>query len=109
MSPGKDKEANWLPAPKGPFNLTMRLYAPKSVELEPVAEVPVAEVSHDARLMLQIKGFPGREWATVGELSRPAPDPLAKREMMSRRDATTGHELFNPDSRLQRPPRSRGS
>ena len=29
-SPGADKEANWLPAPKGAFNLTMRLYAPKS-------------------------------------------------------------------------------
>jgi hypothetical protein len=29
-SPGDDKEANWLPAPKGPFNLTMRMYAPKS-------------------------------------------------------------------------------
>ncbi|WP_441241730.1 DUF1254 domain-containing protein [Tardiphaga sp. 768_D3_N2_1] len=32
-SPGKDKEQNWLPAPKGPFNLTMRLYAPKSEAL----------------------------------------------------------------------------
>jgi hypothetical protein len=28
-SPGTGKEANWLPAPKGAFNLTMRLYAPK--------------------------------------------------------------------------------
>jgi hypothetical protein len=32
-NPGSDKEANWLPAPKGPFNLTMRLYAPKSAAL----------------------------------------------------------------------------
>jgi hypothetical protein len=32
-SPGKDKEANWLPAPKGLFNLTMRLYAPRSEAL----------------------------------------------------------------------------
>jgi hypothetical protein len=29
-SPGANKEANWLPAPKGAFNLCMRLYAPKS-------------------------------------------------------------------------------
>jgi hypothetical protein len=32
-SPGAAKEANWLPAPKGPFNLLMRLYAPKSEAL----------------------------------------------------------------------------
>ena len=29
-SPGTDKESNWLPAPAGDFNLTMRLYAPKT-------------------------------------------------------------------------------
>jgi hypothetical protein len=28
-SPGKDKESNWLPAPKGPFSVLMRLYWPK--------------------------------------------------------------------------------
>ena len=28
-SPGKDKEANWLPAPDGPVYLVMRLYWPK--------------------------------------------------------------------------------
>ena len=28
-SPGKDKEPNWLPAPKGPFLVFMRLYWPK--------------------------------------------------------------------------------
>ena len=28
-SPGKDKESNWLPAPKGDFILMMRLYWPK--------------------------------------------------------------------------------
>ncbi|WP_137807487.1 DUF1254 domain-containing protein [Pseudomonas sp. G(2018)] len=32
-SPGKELEANWLPAPKGPFNLTMRLYGPKAEAL----------------------------------------------------------------------------
>ena len=29
-SPGKDKEANWLPAPDGPIYLVMRLYWPKT-------------------------------------------------------------------------------
>jgi hypothetical protein len=32
-TPGQDQQANWLPAPKGPFNLTMRIYAPKSEAL----------------------------------------------------------------------------
>jgi hypothetical protein len=32
-SPGKDKEANWLPAPKGPFTIYMRIYWPKEEAL----------------------------------------------------------------------------
>src|SRR4029078_929125 len=32
-SAGPDKAANWLPAPKGGFNLPMRLYGPKSEAL----------------------------------------------------------------------------
>jgi hypothetical protein len=33
-SPGKDKEPNWLPAPKGPFIIAMRLYWPKQEALD---------------------------------------------------------------------------
>ena len=33
-SPGPDKESNWLPAPKGPFFMAMRLYWPKEAALE---------------------------------------------------------------------------
>jgi hypothetical protein len=34
VSPGKDKEANWLPAPQGPFFMAMRLYWPKEEALD---------------------------------------------------------------------------
>lgn len=33
-SPGKDHEANWLPAPEGPFSMMMRLYWPKAAALD---------------------------------------------------------------------------
>lgn len=33
-SPGGTKEANWLPAPKGPFSVVMRLYWPKKEALD---------------------------------------------------------------------------
>lgn len=45
-SPGKEKEANWLPAPKGPFFMAMRLYWPKEEALDgrwttpPLVRVP---------------------------------------------------------------------
>lgn len=33
-SPGKNKESNWLPAPKGPFMCALRLYLPKENALD---------------------------------------------------------------------------
>ena len=33
-SPGKAMEANWLPAPDGPFYMVMRLYGPEDEALE---------------------------------------------------------------------------
>ena len=37
-SPGKDKEANWMPTPEGEFSLTMRLYEPKPEALDAKAK-----------------------------------------------------------------------
>ncbi len=33
-SPGKELESNWLPAPKGPFTMYMRLYWPAEAALD---------------------------------------------------------------------------
>ena len=33
-SPGQDEESNWLPAPKGPFAMYMRLYNPEQAALD---------------------------------------------------------------------------
>ena len=47
VSPGADKQANWLPAPKdGPFTLTLRIYSPRAEVMDgswtppPVKKVP---------------------------------------------------------------------
>ena len=42
-SPGKDKEANWLPAPKGSFVMAMRLYWPKEEAVEGKWTAPPAQ------------------------------------------------------------------
>ncbi|MCY1382103.1 hypothetical protein D9M69_700850 [compost metagenome] len=33
-SPGKDRESNWLPAPKGSFVMALRLFWPKAEALD---------------------------------------------------------------------------
>ena len=42
-SPGKDKEPNWLPAPRDEFNLVMRLYWPKKEILNGTWKPPAVE------------------------------------------------------------------
>ena len=39
-NPGKDKESNWLPAPAGKFNLTMRLYGSQKPILDGTYRLP---------------------------------------------------------------------
>jgi hypothetical protein len=46
-NPGGDRESNWLPAPKGPFNLTMRLYAPKSEALTGLWNPPPVRMAQE--------------------------------------------------------------
>lgn len=42
-SPGPDRESNWLPAPKGPFFVVLRLYWPKAGALEGEWKAPALE------------------------------------------------------------------
>lgn len=42
-SPGKDKESNWLPAPKGEFNVLLRVYWPKEEMLNGSWEAPAVK------------------------------------------------------------------
>ena len=42
-SPGKDKEANWLPAPAGPIFTVMRLYWPKEAALKGAWKPPAVQ------------------------------------------------------------------
>ncbi len=43
VSPGAEREANWLPAPPGPFAVVMRLYLPQSAALDGSWQPPALE------------------------------------------------------------------
>jgi hypothetical protein len=82
-SPDKDKEANWLPAPKGAFNLTMRLYAPKPDAL-------TGRWNHGNRSVPPANNRYGdREHDAHGRNSRAIRPPLERRDRVVPRDA--GH------------------
>jgi hypothetical protein len=42
-SPGKGLEPNWLPAPKGPFAMYMRLYWPKEAAMDGTWKAPTLQ------------------------------------------------------------------
>lgn len=43
-SPGEERESNWLPAPKGPFFMAMRLYWPKDETLDGSWKAPALRI-----------------------------------------------------------------
>ena len=51
-SPGKDKEANWLPAPNGPIYLVMRLYWPR---VEAPSILPAGEGTWSPPALVQVQ------------------------------------------------------
>jgi len=53
-SPGKDLEANWLPAPDGPVYLVMRLYWPKT---DDPSILPPGEGSWSPPAVTQVMGL----------------------------------------------------
>lgn len=71
-SPGSDKESNWLPTPKGPFNLTMRLYAPRSEALTGVWDPPPVEQTASAAVEKPASPEPQSEEATPTEEPPPS-------------------------------------
>ncbi|WP_084143670.1 DUF1254 domain-containing protein [Methylocapsa acidiphila] len=73
-SPDADKETNWLPAPKGPFNLTMRLYAPKQDALTGVWNPPPVTELVKAPLNL----LPPAKTEPPAKAEEPATEPPAK-------------------------------
>ena len=42
-NPGPDKQSNWLPAPKGSFNLTMRMYGSEAPILNGSYSLPAVK------------------------------------------------------------------
>jgi hypothetical protein len=50
-SPGRPLQANWLPAPKGDFNLVMRLYWPKESAIKGAWHMPAVQKSTEPVLI----------------------------------------------------------
>ena len=61
-SPGKDKESNWLSAPKGPFFVAVRLYWPKPEALGRRWSAP--PLQHLSELALDREAAPHRAGVT---------------------------------------------
>jgi len=91
-SPGKDQEANWLPAPAGPFSMIMRLYLPKTEALEgkwasaPIEAVASEEVTPETYIRAESDRQFGNIVKMAGGVNRlyhfRSPTPLDKQNIV---------------------------
>ncbi len=65
-SPGSDKEANWLPAPDGVFNLVLRLYWPKT---DPPSVLPAGEGTWSPPAIVPIANLNAEKAKRFGDIS----------------------------------------
>jgi hypothetical protein len=65
-SPGKEKEANWLPAPDGPIYLVLRLYWPKET---PPSILPPGQGTWQPPGVMQVQLLGGGSVAKTGSLA----------------------------------------
>ena len=80
-APGEEQTANWLPAPKGPFYLVMRLYWPKPAALDGTWVPPLV-------------------WAAEAASASPVPKPAGAESAEEVKSAVVDNE---PKPELERP------
>ena len=95
VSPGPDKEANWLPAPSGPFYVAMRLYWPKPEARDGLWTAPPLVANAPPPVEAQAPPPPGAKPPAPAEAKAPPP-PQTKPPARAEAKAPPSPEAKSP-------------